>query len=148
MIMKIDEKDHEILELLEKDASLTKKQIAKKLSLPLTTVHNRISKLEKEKVILGYKAKIDKKKLGLSLPAYVGITVKYLSPNYSQEKLAQEIAKCPEVEEVSIMAGETDIIAKVRVKDADSLNDFLIKRLRILPSVDKTNTMVVIKEIK
>ena len=45
------------------------------------------------------------------------------------------------VEEVVIVAGVTDMLVKVRVKDIDELNDFVIRKLRSIDGVDKTETM-------
>ena len=51
MEVKVDEKDRKILEVLKEHADYATRQIAKKTGLPITTVHNRIQKLKKEKVI-------------------------------------------------------------------------------------------------
>ncbi len=141
-----DAKDNEILSLLLKDSSLTKKQIARKLSLPLTTVHNRIKKMEQAGVIRGYHASADWKKLGFDLCAIVSITVKYETKAYSQDETAKTIRALSGVEWVGIVAGTTDIIAKVRKKDSEDLNDFLLNRLRKVAGVDTTTTIVVLKE--
>ena len=145
---KIDEKDLEILRELERDCSQTKKKIARKLGLPLTTVHNRVAKLEKEKIISSYRAKIDYRKLGFGISAFVQIIVDYPSKDYSQEDAARKIRALPGVEAAAIVAGGTDIIAKVRAKDTDGLNDFLLKHLRKIAGVDKTTTLVVLKEFE
>ena len=142
----IDGKDSEILALLQKDSSLAKKRIARKLGMPLTTVHNRILKMEKNGIVKGYHASVDWKKLGFGLAAIIGITVKYESRDYSQGDTAKRIKALPGVEWVGIMAGTTDIMAKVRKKDSDDLNDFLINHLRKVQGVDKTTTFVVLRE--
>lgn len=146
MFAKLDGKDMAILELLQKDCSKGKKWIAKKLSLPLTTVHNRIAKLEREGIISGYNARLDYKKLGYDVAAYVQITVEYETKDYSQEDTAKKIRSLPGVDSVSIVAGTTDIIAKVRTKDTDALNDFLLNHLRKIEGIDKTTSIVVLKE--
>jgi len=144
--LKIDGKDLEILALLEADCSRTKKQIAKKLAVPLTTVHNRIAKLENSGVIAGYKARIDKRKLGFGVGAIVSITVNYITKDYSQEQTASKIMQLDGVEFVAIVTGTTDLIAKVTARDTDGLNSFLTHQLRKIPGIDKTTTLVVLKE--
>ena len=52
-----------------------------------------------------------------------------------------------EVEEVDIVTGETDIVIKVRVGDIDELDNLIINRLRSLPGVDKTRTMIVLSSV-
>ncbi|MFH0973927.1 MAG: Lrp/AsnC family transcriptional regulator [Candidatus Micrarchaeota archaeon] len=142
----LDEKDGRILGLLSEDASLTRKQIARKLGLPLTTVHNRIEKLKREGVIKRLKAEIDGKKIGRGLTALVNVSFNYVSRDFSQETAAKKMLAMPEVEEALIVAGETDVVLKIRVRDTDALNDFVIKKLRAFEGVDKTHTLVVMKE--
>jgi len=146
MLGKLDGKDFAILELLQKDCSKSKKKIAKKLALPLTTVHNRIAKLEREGIISAYRAKVDWKKLGYDVSAFVQITVNYPNKDYSQEDTARKIRALHGVESACIVAGTTDIIAKVRTKNTDDLNDFLLNHLRKVSGIDKTTSIVVLKE--
>jgi Lrp/AsnC family transcriptional regulator for asnA, asnC and gidA len=64
-----------------------------------------------------------------------------------QEDVAKEIKALPGVESVELLTGGTDILAKVRVKDVDELNNFIIRQLRKIEGVDKTQTMVVLSKI-
>ena len=146
----IDEKDVRILDALRDNSKMTTQQISRKLMIPVTTVHNRIKKMERMGVITGYTARVDYKKLGKDILAYVLVKVYYKTPDgkkIDQEMLAKEISKNPTVEEVHIMAGETDIIAKIRVKSIEELNGVIIRELRNLEGVDKTHTMVVLSSI-
>ena len=144
----LDEKDLLILDILRADASKTKKWIAKKLNLPLTTVHNRVMKLEKEGVIMGYRAVVDSKRLGLDVSAFISITVNYGSWDYSQTETAKKIRGLEGVESVAIVAGGTDIVAKVRKKNTAELNDFVVNRLRKIPGISQTTTMVILSEFE
>lgn len=143
----LDEKDLNILRMLEDNARLTSKALAKKLRIPLTTVHNRIKRLEREGIIKGYTLVLDYKKLGRPISAYVLISVKYERGETSQEKIAKELKGNYEVEEVNIITGESDILIKVRVKDIDELNDLIIKKLRNIQGVDTTKTMIVLSSV-
>jgi DNA-binding Lrp family transcriptional regulator len=145
--MTLDKKDLLILELLKADAKLTTGQLSKKLAMPVTTVHNRIKKLEKLGIVQGYSVLVDYKKLGKPISAYILISVMYLLPGgkkIQQDELALRLKKFDEVEEVNIVAGVTDILIKVRVATVDELNDFIIKKLRSVDGVDKTQTMLVL----
>ncbi len=148
--MKLDEKDMRILDVLRQNAKLTTHKISKKLAMPITTVHNRIKKLEKIGIIKRYTVELDYKKLKRGLLVYIGVTVTYTSPSgkkLHQEDIAKKIKKLKGVEEVDIMAGGTDILVKIRLKDIDELNDFVIKKLREIDGVDKTQTMVVMSSV-
>ncbi len=148
--MDLDEKDLLIMDILKNDSKLTTGQISKKTRIPITTVHNRIKKLESFGVIKSYTVVLDYKKLNKPILAYVLITVSYNLPSgkkVDQEILARQIRSFSEVEEVGITAGETDIIIKVRLQDVESLNDFVIKKLRSLDGIDKTKTMIVLNNL-
>ena len=146
----INEKDFEILSLLKKDAKLTVQDISRKIMMPVTTVHNRIKKMEENGIIKGYSAIVDNKKLGVNISAYVMIGVEYRTPSgrkISQTKLAGEIKKNNLVDEASIVAGGTDIIIRIHAKDIDELNGFIINRLRNMDGVANTQTLVVLSEV-
>ncbi|MFH1750853.1 MAG: Lrp/AsnC family transcriptional regulator [Candidatus Micrarchaeota archaeon] len=144
----LDEKDLCIIAELERDSGRTRWRLAKKLGLPLTTVHNRISKLEKMGVIRRYRAVIDKGKVGKSVGAIIDVSVNYLTPDFSQQEIARKIAALPEVDEVAIVTGGTDLIIKAHVSSTDELNEFLTKKLRAIKGIDKTNTAVILQEME
>ncbi|OGI15963.1 hypothetical protein A3K63_01255 [Candidatus Micrarchaeota archaeon RBG_16_49_10] len=145
----LDDKDLEIVNMLENEGRLTTKDLARRLRIPQTTVHNRIKKLKKEGIFTGYKAIIDKKKINKGIGAYIHITVNY-PPNEPdfQEDVAKRVSLLPGVEEVCIMTGETDILVKFYVSDTDELNDFVVKKLRSIKGVDKTKTAIIMKQVK
>lgn len=144
--MELDKKDLKIIEILKENSNQTTSQISKKFNIPITTVHNRIKKLEKLGVIKNYTVVLDYKKLDKGILSYILVSVMYTLPNgkkVAQEDIAREIKKIG-AEEVSIVTGGTDLIIKVRVKDVDELNDFVIKKLRSIDGVDKTQTLIVL----
>ena len=148
--MSIDKKDHSVLEILKESSKLTTSQIAKKLNMPITTVHNRIKKLESSGVIKKFTIIPNYKLLDLSILSYILITVNYTSrkgEQLQQRDIAKKIKSLQEVEEVNIMAGVTDLLIKIRVKDIDSLNEFIVDKLRNIDGIDKTQTMMVLSEV-
>lgn len=145
----MDKKDHQILEVLERDSSLSTQQISKKTLIPITTVHHRIKKLEKEGIIKGYTLIVDHKKLGKSISAYISITVDYhdlKEGKIKQKELAQKLKNLPEVEEASILAGGIDILIKIRVKDVEEMDTFVTETLRNIKGIEKTQTMIILHE--
>lgn len=146
----IDEKDSQILEELRKNAKLTTSQISKKTRIPITTIHNRIKKLEKEKIIKNYTLSLDFEKLGKPLTAYILLTINQTLPSHkkiSQEDVGKKIKTFEDVETVDMVTGATDILIKVRSKSMNDLNDFITHKLRNIEGVDKTQTMMVLKEL-
>ena len=150
IIPNMDEKDEKILKLLRENSKLTAQQISKKVLMPITTVHNRIKKLEKEGIIKKYTLEVDNKKIGRAIAAYVQIIVDYKllkEKKMSQHDLAKKLKQHEFVEEVAMITGGTDIIIKVRVKNIDELDNFVTKYLRNIEGIEKTQTMVVLNEI-
>jgi len=146
--MKLDEKDKQILEILKKNARLTTKEIAKIVKLPITTVHNRIKKLENNKIITNFTVNLNYNELGKPILAFILVTVNYnikSEKKIDQEELAKKIKFLEGTEDVSIVTGDTDIIVKVRLSSVDELSSYITKKLRNLEGIDKTRTLIVLK---
>jgi len=144
--MDLDKKDLKIIEILKQNSKQTTSQISKRFNIPITTIHNRIKKLERLGIIKNYTVVLDYKKLDKGILSYVLVSVMYTLPNgkkVSQEEVAREIKKIG-AEEVDIVTGGTDLIVKVRVKDVEELNEFVINQLRNIDGVDKTQTLIVL----
>jgi DNA-binding Lrp family transcriptional regulator len=143
MANQLDKKDLEILEMLKTHAKWTTHQISKKTLIPVTTVHNRIKKMEAMGIIRGYAAVLDHKKLGKGVSAFILADVKE-DGAAGMSDLIEDIGRLKEVEEVFAVTGSTDMIIKVRVDDTDSLNDFILKNLRSMEDIGRTQTFVVL----
>lgn len=148
--MALDKKDLMVLESLKENSKQTTHMIARKTAIPITTVHNRIKKLEKSGIIKKYTVNLDHNKLNRSLLSFILVTVNYSTPSgvkLTQEEIARTIKKIPGVESACIVTGVTDILVRVRVKDVEELNRLIIDKLRTVDGVDKTQTMVVLDDI-
>ncbi len=142
--MKLNKKDIALLNELQKDCKQRLKKLARKLGMPITTVHDRMKKLEKEGVIKGYKAILDPEKTGNDIVAFILVRMEYFhSPNgepLSQREVAKKISLIPTVMEVHIIAGEWDMIVKARGKNIKEIGSFVIDRLRKIKGVGRTLT--------
>jgi len=143
----IDEKDERILFELEQDSKQTTGKIAKKTRIPVTTVHNRIKKLEQEGVIKKYSVEINYEKLGKPLEALILVSVTYRGGHtpINQEDVAKEIKKLG-AHEVLIITGDDDLLVRVRATSVTALNDFVTHKLRTVTGVDKTKTLLVLSK--
>jgi len=63
-----------------------------------------------------------------------------------QHQIAKQISLLPEVESVDVVTGGTDMVVKVRVKDVQEYDHFLLKKFQSLPGIDRTQSLVVIHE--
>jgi len=84
--MKLDKKDLKILEILKENSKLTTSQIYKKTNIPITTVHNRIKKLENLGIIRSYTLKLDYNKLGKPITGFILVTINYILPDGTKIK--------------------------------------------------------------
>lgn len=149
METKIDDKDHKILEVLQEHADYATRQISKKTGLPITTVHNRVQKLKKEKIIKRFTVDIDYHKIQEGFRAYVLVSVDLSllkQKNKSQYNVAKEIRNFPFVERVDIVSGGTDLVAMIRVKDVSEFDKVLLTKLQRIEGIDKTQSLIVIHE--
>jgi len=78
------------------------------------------------------------------LLAYILITVK----SGSERDFLKEISEFKEVVEASLVIGENDIVIKINVKDISQLDNFLTDKLRVLPDVFLTTTMIITEQFK
>ena len=66
----------------------------------------------------------------------------------SEDEVCDELVKFEEVEEVATIYGEYDAVVKVRASDMDHLDHFILKKLRGIPNIFLTATMLIVKEYK
>lgn len=146
----IDSKDKAILQVLQANCNLSVRQIAKKLDLSPTTVHNRIKDLEKNKVILGYHANVSSVKVGVPTTAIVLVTLKH-SPgkdetyDMEQDELIRLLSAKPEITEAHILTGPYDMILKIRGVNEREVGKYVINTLREVSGIERTLTCMVIK---
>ncbi len=151
MAPKIDEKDLNILNLLQKNCRMTSKEIARIIDSPITTVFAKIKRMEELGIIKDYKAVLDTEKLGKGATAFILASVSYRlkqGAQLSQRKIVQEIARFPEVQEAHIITGDWDILIKVKEKDVNKIGKFVIDKLRIVEGIEKTLTCMVFETQK
>ncbi len=139
----MDELDMRILRLLQKNARMSYREMAKELKVAVGTVYNRVKKMEEEGIIRGFCVNIDYEKVGFGLTAVVGIKAKGREIVRIERKLAEH----PRVTQVYDVTGEYDIIAVAKFRDREDMNRF-VKWVLSLDGVEKTNTSVVMDSVK
>jgi DNA-binding Lrp family transcriptional regulator len=142
-----DATDKAILNLLQKDAKITIKEIANQLKLSTTPVFERIKRLERNNIIQKYTAMIDRKKVALALVAFCDVSLKEHAEQYLV-KFEQEVQSLSEVVECYHIAGTYDYLLKVVVKDMEAYQHFVSKKLAVLENIGRVQSSFVMKEIK
>ena len=110
-------------------------------------MQDRIRRLSESGVIRRFVAVPDYAKLGKGTTAYVLVSFGGRE-RVSQRALAEEIARIPEVHEVSLISGEWDILLKVRATSVGQVGKLVIDRLRMMRGVEKTQTCMSFEMVK
>ena len=122
-------------------------RIAKTINEPSATLHYNIKKLENEGAIKTYKAVFDYEKIDEGFCAYVLFAfspTEYSTP----ERIARNLAKHKEVESVDLLAGDWELIIKVRTKDQNEYYTFIRRVISREEGLQKTKTMISLKQMK
>jgi len=145
--MRLDEKDKQLLSILQENGRATLKELSRLTGMRETTIFARIKRLEREGIIKEYRAILDPKALGKGTTAF--ILIKYdPSFGFTQREVAEKISKLPEIQEVHIIAGDWDMIAKIREKDVESLGRIVLDKIREIEGVKETVSLIVFESIK
>ena len=141
----IDDIDASLLSILQRNGRTANAELARRVGLTPSAVFERIRKLEQRGIVRGYTALVDPTAVGLGLLAFV--LVRSADP-LGTDRVAQAIAKAPEVLEVHNVAGEDCYLVKVRAVDTKDLSRVLRKRFGALKSITGTRTIIVLNTIK
>jgi len=139
---RLDEIDHQILDMLIDNTRIPFTDIAKKLLISAGTVHVRVKKMEDAGIIKGSSLTLDYAKLGYSFIAYCGIFLQ----NTSQTKFVLErINEIPNITVAHITTGKFNIFCKIRAKDTTNAKE-IIFRIDDIDGVYRTETMISLEE--
>ena len=146
-MLKLDRIDRKILDELQRDGRLAITELAQRVGLSTSPCSERVRRLEREKVILGYHARVDPEALGRGLLVFVELT---LSSKSSQtfEAVRQALLLEPRVIECHLISGSFDYLVKARLSAMREYRDLLGQILRQIPVPAQSNSYVVMEEIK
>lgn len=143
----LDAVDLQLLSLLQKDGRITNVELARQVGLSPPTVLERVRKLEEGKIVRGYAALVEPKRVGLDLVAFVLVTLERHTSRLIQS-FQRSIMNLPEVLECYHLAGEGDFLLKMVERDISAYRDFLIERLTVLQGVRRVRTLIVFDTLK
>ncbi|TWI30989.1 Lrp/AsnC family transcriptional regulator [Paracoccus sulfuroxidans] len=108
----MDEIDNRILGFLQKDASLSQRELAERVGLSQNACWRRLSRLTEAGILKGSRAQIDAAALGLELTVFVMIRTRHHDDSWARRFRAR-VESLPEVTEFHRIGGEWDYMAKV-----------------------------------
>ncbi|MEM2123603.1 MAG: Lrp/AsnC family transcriptional regulator [Candidatus Bathyarchaeia archaeon] len=141
--MSLDELDFSILRLLNEDARISYRDMAKRLSVAVGTIHNRVKRLTGEGVIKGFTPLLDPGKLGYDITALILVKARGGHLLEVESRLAESADTCI----VYDITGEHDIAVIARFRGREELNRF-IKRALAMEHVERTETSLVLNIVK
>lgn len=149
--MKLDKKDIALLKELQLNCRQSLKKLARKLNMSITTVYDRMKKLEREGVIKEFRAIVDPEKTGNLFTTYTLVQIDFrylLASGENQRDIARKISKLPHILETHVITGEWDIVLKIRGKSTKEVGHFVMTKLRKVKGVGRTHSLDVWETFK
>jgi DNA-binding Lrp family transcriptional regulator len=145
----MDEKDEAILKILGRRAGLSSRALSNMLDIPISTVHRRVKRLERDGVITGYKALIDYEKTTWPIGTLLLIDLAESMPGKGpipKKVILNSLKRFPEVEEIiEVQAATFDLVVKARFQSLKKLSDF-VEELRSVEGIEETSSAIVTDE--
>jgi len=136
----LDAIDRRILAILQDDCKTPLSKIGDEVGLSAPSVVDRVRRLESEGFVLGYHARLDARRLGMDVTAFIGVMVRLPS---GIDRVERALPDLGDVLECHHVTGSHTLLLKVKTRNTASL-EALISRLRSIEGVERTETNVVL----
>jgi len=143
----LDKFDLAILEQLQRDGRLTNTELAQRVGLSSAPCWRRVRALEEAGFIMGYRAVLNRRKVGLGVMAFVRIDAERNTGDATRE-LEEALLRLPEVVSCHYISGAGTFEIEVVAPDLDSFSLFALQRLINLPNVKDLHTSFSLGEVK
>jgi Lrp/AsnC family transcriptional regulator, leucine-responsive regulatory protein len=147
MPIKLDSLDLNILRELQKDGRLTNVDLANRIGLSPSPCLRRVKRLEAEGVIDGYSARINRRRCGLGMTAFIEVKLERHREE-DAERFRKAIRGLPEVVACHIISGEADFLLEVVVADLDQYSEFVLKTLRQIAGIKDMHSSFALETVK
>lgn len=137
---RLDALDRTILELLVEDGRRSASEIGRRIGLAPSSAKRRIDRLEATGIIVGYRAVLDRAKLGSQIEAFTELRFHGAT---QVDEIECAVADLPELIESFMIAGDPDVLVRLRVTDLDHLKR-VIDKIRRTGNVTGTKTHIVL----
>ncbi|AIT80109.1 MULTISPECIES: Lrp/AsnC family transcriptional regulator [Novosphingobium] len=143
----MDRADRALLAALQADSSRSLADLAERVNLSSSACHRRIRSLEEQGLILGYAARVDARRLGLSVEVFVEITLNSQSRE-AMDRFERAVCDFDEILECHLMSGAADYQLRVAAVDLDHYDRIHRDCLARLPGVSSMRTSFSLRRIK
>ncbi|MBK0091284.1 Lrp/AsnC family transcriptional regulator [Erwinia sp. S59] len=145
--MSLSKTDIQILEHLQRDARVTNQDLADAIGLSASPTWRKVRKLEEDEVIQGYRAVLNRRKIGLNVMVFVRVSIDSHSEAEAR-KFEAEVTALENVVSCYSIGGDADFLLQVVSADMDAYADFAMSVIRRLPGIKEMQSMFVLKEVK
>jgi DNA-binding Lrp family transcriptional regulator len=145
--MKLDDIDRQIIEILQENGRITNNDLAKKVGLTTTPTLERVKRLEREGVIRGYSAVINRDYVNRGLTAFCSIKLSVHQMGEMVE-FSKHIAEMPEILACYNTTGEYDYLLQIVVEDTKEYEKFMRTKLTQIPGMERIHTSIALSVIK
>ena len=135
----LDAFDVRIINELTSDARIPLIQLAKKLKVSNTLIHQRIKKLKEAGILKSATYQLDAWKLGYETSAFTQIMIDH--PN-KHRKVEKQLEKIPEIVECVNISGRYALLVKIFAKNNRHLRDIIYEKIQTIEGVEGTNTTI------
>lgn len=143
MNVNLDEYDKKIIDLLQKDSSISNIELSKKIGLAPSSCLLRVKNLKEHKVIKQWTAVIDEKLLGYEITCFAKIFISPLNRDTSS-KFIEAAMNIPEIVECYTITGDASFLLKIVAKSFQYYRDFVFDKLLNMPFVSNIDTSIVV----
>ncbi len=143
----LDKFDLQILQELQADARLTNAELAQRVGLSAAPCRRRVRALEEAGYITGYRAEINRHKIGLGVLAFVRVDADRAT-GAAMRQMEEAIRRIPEVVACHYISGTGTFELQVVAQDLDSFSQFARDTLANLPHVKDLHTSFSLGEVK
>lgn len=141
----LDDTDRRILVLLSEDSRRSQRALARELGMSAPAIGDRIGRMERLGVIRGYGVRLGWSAAGFPMTVYLTITA---VQGYQQGLVVERLSRLPELEELVIVTGASDLLARFRVRDHVHLRELLMEHVWRIEGVQRTETSLSIAELE
>lgn len=142
--MSLSKTDIKILQQLQQDARITNQHLADEIGLSASPTWRKVRKLEEDEVIQGYRAVLNRKKIGLNVMVFVRVTIDSHSEAEAR-KFEQEVMALDNVVSCYSIGGDADFLLQVVAANVDAYAEFAMSVIRRLPGIKEMQSMFVLR---
>lgn len=121
--------------------------MASRVNLSTTPCSERVKRLEREGIIMGYHARVNPQLIDRNLLVFLEIKLSAKSGDVF-DQVARDLIEIPEVLECHLISGEFDYLVKARLKEMSAYRRLLGDLLKKLPSSASSHSYIVMEEVK